>query len=129
MLGQQGVEVQGRCYPVRPGWYQMTACQQQPRGSSRWWTRSVHVFPYGGSVDSQVPLDCPKGHPLVAGLSSAENHSGSERLLHGQTAMPVITHSVGTAEVIARTGCAAYSCPPLEIHGGEPVVVPLACGA
>ena len=80
-------------------------------------------------MDSQLPLDCPKGHPLVAGLSSGENHSGSGRLLHGQTAMPVITHNVGTAEVIARTGCAAYSCPPLEIYGGEPVVVPLACGA
>ncbi len=89
----------------------------------------MHVFSYGGSVDSQLPLDCPKGHPIVTGLLSAENHSGSEGLLHGQTAMPVITHSAGTAEVIARTGCAADSCLALENHDGEPMVVPLACGA
>ena len=80
-------------------------------------------------MDSQLLLGCPKGHPVATGLLSAENHPGSERLLHGQAAMPVITHSAGSAEGIAKTGYVAYGCPPLENCDGEAMVVQLACGA
>ena len=41
---------------------------------------------------------------------------------------PVITHRVGTAEAIAKTGYVVYSCPPLENHDGEPMEVAFACG-
>ncbi len=34
---------------------------------SRWWTLSVHIFLYGGPLDSQFPLDCPKRQPLARG--------------------------------------------------------------
>ena len=31
-------------------------------------TFGIHIFLYGGSVDSQFPLDCPKRHPLAPGF-------------------------------------------------------------
>ena len=34
---------------------------------------------------------------------------------------PVITHSAGTAGAFAKTGYAAYGCPRLENHDGEPL--------
>ena len=33
----------------------------------------------------------------------------------------VIAHSAGTAGVVARNGYAAYGCPRLENHDGEPL--------
>ena len=66
--GNVRVNVQRKCHSVKPGWYQMTAWQQQPPGLSRWRAFGIHVFLYGGSVDSQFPLDCPKRHPLAPGF-------------------------------------------------------------
>ena len=68
MLGQQGVEVQGKCRPVRLGWYQMTAWQQQLAGItavadaqrpfiSLWW---LGGFPIpAGLPEGRFPCDWP----------------------------------------------------------------------
>ena len=107
----------------------MTAWQQQPFGITAVVDAQRPYIPLWWFGGFPVTARLPEGTSPCGGPVSGENHSGSGRLLHGQTAVPVITHNVGTAEVIARTGCAAYSCRPLEIYGGEPVLVPLACGA
>ena len=66
--GNVRLSVQRKCHSVRPGWYQMTAWQQQPPGFvaleglwhpciSLWW---LCGFP--------IPARCPKRHPLATGF-------------------------------------------------------------
>ena len=98
---------------------------RQPFATGRLLPSSLSILARRGLRSTRIRKNCVLVPGIVASCCTALTNPYRG---HRPGTPPVITHRVGTAEAIAKTGYVVYSCPPLENHDGEPMEVAFACG-